>query len=331
VADHELAVQRTMLATADPARVHEVTGLLYDSTALGGAGNDSEWRFEGTHLDAGRFSTTEIRLPVELTSTYVQTFDSVLIDVVLDGDVEIEQSTGIDSYQRGDAFVGGHPRADVLVRYRNVRLHVTSLSRGLFAEVCGTCVADSTAPAFEPAAANPGHASQWRKTTRFVENALTDPLVWVSPLVIGSLGRLLAATALTSFPNACVAPPAIEDHSDANPATLRRAIAFIEANPDLDLSLCDIARAASVTPRAVQIAFRRHLDTTPMAYLRRVRLDLAHEDLQAATPGDGNTVTAIASRWGYARASRFAADYRAAYGRPPHDVLREMPTADVTR
>ena len=104
------------------------------------------------------------------------------------------------------------------------------------------------------------------------------------------------------------------------PATLRWAIAFIEARAGDDIGLTDIAGAACVTARAVQIAFRRHLDTTPMAYLRRVRLDQAHEELRAAAPGA--TVTIIAARWGFASPSRFTVDYRAAYGELPSHTLR---------
>lgn len=80
--------------------------------------------------------------------------------------------------------------------------------------------------------------------------------------------------------------------------------------------------AAHVTVRAVQLAFRRHLDTTPMAYLRRVRL----ETLPPATPGchpdDGTTVTAVAARWGFASPSQFAGRYRRTYGQLPSHTLR---------
>jgi transcriptional regulator GlxA family with amidase domain len=96
---------------------------------------------------------------------------------------------------------------------------------------------------------------------------------------------------------------------------------FIEANPDLDITVADIARAAHVSVRAIQVAFRRHLHTTPMAYLRRVRLDAARAELLNATPDQGLTVTAVASRWGWARPSRFAADFRAAYGQHPYTLL----------
>ena len=80
--------------------------------------------------------------------------------------------------------------------------------------------------------------------------------------------------------------------------------------------------AAHVTVRAVQLAFRRHLDTTPMAYLRRVRLERSYRQLQAAHPDDGTTVTAVAARWGFASPSQFAGRYRRTYGQPPSHTLR---------
>ncbi|MGY1663732.1 helix-turn-helix transcriptional regulator [Geodermatophilus sp. SYSU D00705] len=116
-------------------------------------------------------------------------------------------------------------------------------------------------------------------------------------------------------------PPAPADRTDGHPGTLRRAITFIEANCDREIGLADIARAAYVTPRAVQLAFRRHLDTTPTAYLRQVRLAQAHRQLRDATPGDGVTVTAVAARRGFTP-SRFTERYRAAYGELPSRTLR---------
>jgi len=100
--------------------------------------------------------------------------------------------------------------------------------------------------------------------------------------------------------------------------TVRRAIAFIEQHPDADISVADIAAAANVSIRAVQFAFRRHLDTTPMDYLRTVRLDRAHHDLLTTNPSLGDT---IAARWGFHHHSRFAARYRHAYGVTPRHTL----------
>ena len=109
--------------------------------------------------------------------------------------------------------------------------------------------------------------------------------------------------------------------SAAQPQTLRRAIVFIHENAHRDIGLSDIAAAINVTPRSVQYMFRRHLGTTPLEYLRRVRLDRAHRDLQAADPAV-DTVMAIAGRWQFGHPGRFSIAYKEAFGTPPSRTLR---------
>ena len=96
---------------------------------------------------------------------------------------------------------------------------------------------------------------------------------------------------------------------------------FIEEHAEQDITIADIAAAAHVTVRAVQLAFRRHRGATPLEYLRQIRLDHAHRDLVAADPGR-QTVTAIAYRWGFPSSSRFSHYYRQAYGVTPSRTLR---------
>ena len=106
----------------------------------------------------------------------------------------------------------------------------------------------------------------------------------------------------------------------AQPQTLRRAIAFIHDNAHRDIALTDIAAVIGVTPRSVQYTFRRHLGT-PLEYLRRVRLDRAHRDLQAADPAV-ETVMEIAGRWRFGHPGRFSMAYKEAFGTPPSLTLR---------
>ena len=168
---------------------------------------------------------------------------------------------------------------------------------------------------------SPRAAAQWHATYAYVrDTVLADPDLASQPLIAASAARLLVATALTVFPNNTRTDPTIEDRRDAHPATIRRAIAFIEENAHRDIAVADIAAAAFVTVRAIQLAFRRHLDTTPMAHLRRVRLDHARHDLEQAS-ADATTVTAVAYRWGFSSSSRFAAAYRRAYGVSPIHTL----------
>ncbi len=113
-------------------------------------------------------------------------------------------------------------------------------------------------------------------------------------------------------------PPPPPDPRLLAPALLERHV----AEP---IGLPEIAAAARLSPRALQAAFRRHLDSTPVAHLRAVRMGRAHTALQAARPGDGQTVSSIASAWGFPQLSRFARDYKRCYGSSPRETLRHPP------
>jgi transcriptional regulator GlxA family with amidase domain len=113
----------------------------------------------------------------------------------------------------------------------------------------------------------------------------------------------------------------IESVDDVSSETLRRAIAYIHEHAHEEVTATSIARAACVTTRAVQLAFRRYLGTTPSAYLRQVRLGHAHLDLLSAAHTESGTVTQIANRWGFNHQGRFAAYYRQTYGQNPRQTL----------
>ncbi|MDC5697031.1 helix-turn-helix transcriptional regulator [Intrasporangium calvum] len=169
----------------------------------------------------------------------------------------------------------------------------------------------------------------WQETVAHVKRTLVGgPGLPVTPLVVGESARFLAAVALATFPNTTMESVRREQAAAApvsdlpvTAETVRDAIAFIEEHAHDDLTVADIAAAAGVTPRAVQLAFRRHLDTTPMAYLRRVRLARVHDELAGAAAADGLTVTEVASKWGFSGSSRFTSYYREAYGEAPSQTL----------
>lgn len=163
----------------------------------------------------------------------------------------------------------------------------------------------------------------WTDAVHFVWNSvLGSPVAAESALVVSGAERFLIASALTTFPNDSVTEATKRDRHDASPPALRRAIAFIDENVDQPISMSAIAAAGGVTVRAVQLAFRRHLDVTPMQYLRAARLARAHADLDASDP-TRDTVTGIAYRWGFGSPSQFAARYHDRYGQQPSATLRD--------
>ena len=96
---------------------------------------------------------------------------------------------------------------------------------------------------------------------------------------------------------------------------LRRAIAFIHETYAEEIHLETIAAAAGVHPRTLQIAFRQAMGMTPLSYLRKVRLDMAHYRLSARV--EPESVTDVAFGCGYTHLGRFARDYRAQFGHSP--------------
>ncbi|MEY9930476.1 transcriptional regulator GlxA family with amidase domain [Catenulispora sp. GP43] len=158
----------------------------------------------------------------------------------------------------------------------------------------------------------------WLRTSAYVDDVAAS--AGDQPLVTHAAARLLAATALSVFPNTASVEPGSADRRDAHPRMLRRAMAFLQEHASEDISAADIAAAAGTSIRAVQLAFHHHLNTTPTAYLRRIRLQHAHDDLRAANP-ETTTVTQIAASWGFWNPGRFAAYYRSAFGSLPADTL----------
>jgi AraC-like DNA-binding protein len=162
----------------------------------------------------------------------------------------------------------------------------------------------------------------WTDTLRFVASQLEHPDVEVSALVAGQLLRLAASSMLHVFPHTGMTAARTVAAGRVQPAVVRRAVAFMDAHADRPLTVAQVAGAAGVGARALQSAFRRHLDTTPLSYLRRARLERARHDLLTAAPGDGTTVARTARRWGFTDAGRFTAGYRTAFGELPSHTLR---------
>ncbi len=103
---------------------------------------------------------------------------------------------------------------------------------------------------------------------------------------------------------------------------VRAACDHIERNLATDLSVAAIADAAGVSVRTLQHQFSEDLDQTITGYVRNRRLERVRAELADAAPGAGVTVTAVASRWGFAHLGRFAVTYRERFGESPSVTLR---------
>jgi transcriptional regulator GlxA family with amidase domain len=170
---------------------------------------------------------------------------------------------------------------------------------------------------------SPAMTRYWRATVGVVNRELAAPdSALAHPLVQATTLGMLAAAALSAFPNTAMTASQLPGPGRVAPASLRRAVAYIDDHADRPINVTDIAAAAGVSARALQHAFKQHHDTSPLGYLARVRLERAHRDLQTGDPTRGDTVTTIAHRWGFTNPGRFATVYRHSYGQRPSHTLR---------
>jgi AraC-like DNA-binding protein len=170
---------------------------------------------------------------------------------------------------------------------------------------------------------SPALGRYWDSVIHHVtRNLLPDEQLMSCPLVRDQTFRQVTAALLAVFPNTSQTYERTWGANSAEPTVVRRAVEFIDANAGRDIGIAEIAAASGIGARGLQVAFRRHRDTTPIEYLRRVRMEGAHRDLQAGDPTQGDSVSLIAARWGFTHHGRFAVEYRRHYGCSPSRTLR---------
>jgi AraC-like DNA-binding protein len=117
-------------------------------------------------------------------------------------------------------------------------------------------------------------------------------------------------------------PNAYSDYlarGNAGIGAVHKARAFMHAHLEDDLDMAQIARAAGVGVRALELAFAKQLQTSPWRYLRGLRLDRARQDL---TLGPHTTVLAVASRYGFSSPGLFARYYLQRHGEKPGETRK---------
>lgn len=107
------------------------------------------------------------------------------------------------------------------------------------------------------------------------------------------------------------------------PRALRRACDYIEAHLTEAVAIADVARAASVGVRALELGFAKHLSQSPSRYIRNRRLDAARQDLSLSRAR--RRIADVALKWGFSNAGVFAKDYRERFGELPSKTRVEAP------
>ena len=111
-----------------------------------------------------------------------------------------------------------------------------------------------------------------------------------------------------------------EPKLEAGAGHVRQIEQFLEAHAEMPINMQTIAQKHGHSISSIYRAFKRHRGYTPMAFLRRVRMRLARQQLLQSDPDD--SVTNIAMRCGFAHLGRFAVEYKRLFGESPSETFR---------
>jgi AraC-like DNA-binding protein len=316
-------VQRSQFETADPERAHAFIRQNYADYSVRFSGSPRGFTFANIMTSAPGLAIVQLRHSMAVKVDVDSFGGKLLIGQLLSGCLEYGVGQETIRTSRAQPMLMP-PSRSFQVAWDNIDTRIVTLDPAVVADYAagagGIRPAGLEFTGMTPV--SPLMALHWRSVVHHVvRDVLPNSEAMASPLIRGQTQRLLAASLLATFPNTALDALTDAPAGAVEPTAVRRAVAFIEAHASEDIGITEIAQAARIGPRGLQRAFRQYRDTTPMEYLRRVRLDHAHRELLTGDPSRGDTVSAIAARWGFAHAGRFSVAYHAAYGCSPSQTL----------
>jgi AraC family ethanolamine operon transcriptional activator len=163
---------------------------------------------------------------------------------------------------------------------------------------------------------------------RLVDAAVHDPALFNdSEAERGAAQVELIETLLAALDRAKDLEPSRGDRTrQAQSLIVKTAEAHAMSRAGASLYVTDLCKAAGVSERTLEYAFKEVMGLTPVAYLVRLRLHRVRQALLAAPLGS-TTVSAQALNWGFWHFGEFTRAYKECFGELPSDTLRRNSVA----
>jgi AraC-like DNA-binding protein len=200
---------------------------------------------------------------------------------------------------------------------------ITSVARGLTGDDDFTLASNGVAPRSRALGLH------WEQAAHRVRSAMLEtPEAFDEPVVAQAAFNRLAVSYLHAFQPVLVRADGQRLSVVAQSAIVRRAIEYMHAHAAQPITIQEIASAAQISTRGLHAAFIAQVGRSPSEHLRAIRLDGVRDELRFAPPGQ--SIAAVARRWGFVHLSRFAESYAREFGELPSETdgaRRRMPPA----
>ncbi|MFZ6049409.1 AraC family transcriptional regulator [Pseudomonas sp. CR3202] len=256
---------------------------------------------------------------VTITPGVLDTF--ALIQMPIYGEERIEQGQkSVLSNSRMGTVINAH--TPILINHApNTEKLIIRVDRSLIERHCQQMLGRTLRSNIEFESSLPldtEAGARWLRMVGWVYDSLSldDEL---SPLLTAQMEAGLVNLLLTNHPHS-YSSELCSDGPSLAPAFVKRVERYIEDHAHEPISIVDMAEHAGVSSRSLFTGFRRYRNTSPMLYLKEVRLRHVNEELQRLCPGS-DTVTAVAFRWGFSHLGHFTTDYKRRFGESPSETL----------
>jgi AraC-like DNA-binding protein len=308
-----------------PDEAMEIGGRVWypHQLAFGRSAAGFQWRVKAVNLEGLTVGMLEYGMPVQITTGELE--NAYQVNFPLFGRVRFSQGGRVVAGTPAMAAIHGPVMETSLQGWsepaRMLGLKIpTAMMHGELEALLGH--PPRRPLAFEGSFDLTSHrGKEWRSAVELLISSLRRPDSLVSsPLMARAAVQAAVRGLLLSAPNNFS-----EELGGAVEAVgstaVRRAVDFMESSAHLPLTLESLAADACVSPRALQLGFRTHLDSTPMEYLRGIRLRRVRSELLS---GPSSTkVSEVAARWGFPHAGRFAIHYAKTFGEQPSQTLKK--------
>lgn len=276
------------------------------------------WRFslENTHLDLIKLTCGGEFIVGRTGESNYFTFQFPMVGVC---QIEIGRDTAIAS--PGQVFAV-NPHQELVKRWRGpcgqmmVQIERRAFQRLLVAELDHECAAPLI---FDCSVQSPEIADALGAITLSVAQQLALHPALHHRRLLRSMERNLLLSYLTLL-NHNYRDEFLRSDAAAAPYYVKRAENYIRLNLRNPVTIDELVEISGVSSRSLYYGFKRWRGTTPMSYLRSLRLALAREELKRAREEGGN-VTRIALGVGYDHLSRFSKDYKLRFGESPSTTM----------
>lgn len=161
---------------------------------------------------------------------------------------------------------------------------------------------------------------RWMRMVGWIYDNLSNDEGSLPPLLAAQFEQAMVTALLTCQPSNYSAELFADEEQSIAPAFVKRVERYIEEHAHEPISIVEMAEHVGVSSRSLFAGFRRFRNTSPMLYLKEVRLRRVHEELQQSSAGS-TTVTAVAFRWGFSHLGHFTTDYKRRFGESPSETL----------